>query len=150
MRNQLALGCAFSLTQVFRNFKYKKLKLTDKLAKNIGMARSYFMPFMFIECLKIVFKDIIENNVTVNIPMYFNNYTAQIYIKAYRGEEFKMLRQKGLFQDFDLLKSNFTGYRMVLEINAKNNQFRKIVPIYLSGPYKRRLAELVNSGKQYC
>ncbi len=54
--------------------------------------------------------DIIENNVTFVLPLYFGRY-AEMSMFQYEGDLFKYMYKRGSFKDVDFIKSDFSAYR---------------------------------------
>jgi hypothetical protein len=53
--------------------------------------------------------DIIENNVTLELPPLLY-YKGQIHFEPIKGTEFERLRENGKFSNIDFLETLFTGY----------------------------------------
>ena len=133
-----AVGCAFNQDEMFMNFKKQKLKTVKekKLIKKIAR-----------DSIKLVLKDIIENNVTFQLPT--GSRKSDIHLSRISGDDFTHARQMGKFQDVDFLSSNFSGYQMTLNMYDREGRPTRNKPIYLNKEYKNKLTEYTNQGKQY-
>lgn len=100
---------------------------------------------VFKECLKLVLKDVIENNTVFRLP----TGSKESYIKVMRitDEDFVKARRRGKFMNVDFLKSYWTGHQLIMTIKTKG--YERIKYIYVDKNYKGRLEELTNQGKQY-
>lgn len=146
----LALGHAFDLKEIFHNFNTKKLKLTCAKAKEItnDEHRTRVIFKVFIYSMQIIFKDIIENNVTFLLPT--GSRKADIHIKRYADDDFARGRQNGKWKDIDYLASYFSGYQMVLAMYNKDGKPVREKPIYIDRHQNEELTKQINNGKQYC
>jgi hypothetical protein len=104
-------GCAFSLDEVFENFPYKKLKITGKecQAINNNSHKKPLVKQIFRECVKEVLNDVIDNNVTFELPLS-GKVKSDIHMQKISGDMFKALFKNGKWRDVNFLKSLFTGY----------------------------------------
>lgn len=148
-KKKYALGYAFTSHDLFMNFPVDKLKMTVEQCKQIysdGNKRD-LAASIFIDSVKIIIDDIIENNVQFKLPVLG---TTQSYINVKRtfGEKFKKAFKNGKWRDVDFLVSNFSGYQLEFEMQGKN-KITRTKPIYLSSEDKDRLTTNVNNGKQY-
>ena len=98
-----ATGCAFNTKEIFENLDRKKLKLNSKLTESITGDRhlNSLIFRIFKDSMKLIFKDIIDNNVTFLLPTTRSN----IHIHRVTGDDFVYGRQHGKWQDIDFLKS---------------------------------------------
>jgi len=84
----LARGYAFNLHDIFNNFNLKRLLLTcnqcEKITKD--RHRNFLVEKIFREHMKMVFEDIIDNNVTFELPC--GSKKADIHMKKFEGKEF--------------------------------------------------------------
>lgn len=142
-----ALGCAFNLNDMFLNFPFKKLKFTCEDCKNINgnPHRDVLIKQIFRECFKIIIDDIIDNNITFNLPT--SGKKSNIHMRKIRGNEFKNLRKSGKWRDVDFLESNFTGYEICLYIYRKT--LPRIKTIYVDKKRKQKITDNTNKGIQY-
>lgn len=145
-----ATGCAFNLDEMFLNFKKSKLKMTSNQCEKINKDphRNKLIQKIFRESVKLILNDIIENNVTFELPTGARK--SDIHIKRYYKEEFAKGRQNGKWKDVDYLQSNFTGYQLILTMYGKGGTRNRIKPIYLNKEYKDKITKYTNEGKQYC
>lgn len=142
-----ATGCAFNLREIFMNFPYKKLELTcnDCLKINGNSHRDILVKQVFRECFKLVINDIIDNNITFNLPTGARK--CDIHMKRVRGNAFKNLRKAGKWKDIDIVESNFTGYELGFYMYGKTSP--RIKTIYVNNFYKERITQNTNKGMQY-
>ncbi len=145
-----ATGAAFNLDEVFENFDMSKLKMNCDLCQKINgnPHRDILVKKIFREAMKLIFDDIIENNVTFQLPTASRK--SDIHMLRYSNEDFAEGRRNGKWKDVDFLKSVFTGYQMVLNMYDKDGGVTRTKPIYLDKKRKNRITELTNNGKQYC
>ena len=143
-----ALGCAFNLEDILGNFPYKKLKITCKECENItgDNHRSSIVKKIFRYHVKLVIEDIIANNITYWLPLT-GQKKCNIHMKLVRGDAFKNLRQAGIWEDIDILKSNFSGYQ--LSLFMLGNRTPRVKSIYLNKDYRDRISHNTNEGMQY-
>lgn len=148
MINQYALGCAFSIDEILENFPYKKLKINCSECYKIikDSHRNKLVRKVFMESLKLVINDIIDNNITFWLPLT-SNRRCNIHMKRVMGTSFKQLRQHGKWQDVDITKSFFTGYEIGLFMLG--NRTPRIKTVYVSKPYKDRITQKTNEGFPY-
>lgn len=148
MTHQYSLGCAFNLNELFMNFPWKKLSINCKdCAEIIGdRHRSYLAKKIFKESLRLVIEDIIENNVTFQLPLT-GNKKCNMHMHRVQGTAFKRLRQHGKWKDVDILNSNFSGYEIGFYMLGNRTPRQKTV--YISKKYKKRISELTNKGMSY-
>lgn len=118
---------------------YKLLK-TDRWKKLVGMVFTYFM--------YLVILDIIENNVTFELPLK-GAAQAEFYVKSFTGESFRKLYQAGKWSDIDFLNSDFTGYQIYFRYKTKRGDWKE-KPVYLSHKNARDIFhKKINEGKKY-
>ena len=108
-------GFCFTSYDIFSTFNLKQLKIKrttvqDKYGCN---KKQLFCASVFTYCCYLILLDIIQNNATFVFPL-FNHKSAQMHVMPITGEKLKQARQRGAFQDIDLLCSNFTGYQLAL------------------------------------
>lgn len=140
-------GCAFNLDEMFMNFPYKKLKLTCEDCKKINgnPHRDILIKQIFRESFKLVINDIIDNNITFNLPTGVRK--CNIHMKKVRGNAFKNLRRAGKWKNVDFLESNFTGYEIGFYMYGKTNP--RIKTVYLNKEYTNKITSKTNKGFQY-
>lgn len=144
-----AIGCAFTQKEMFENFPYKKLKITCKQCeKAIGDPhRDILARRIFRECVKLVLNDVIDNNVTFQLPLV-GNVKADIHMQRFSGKAFCDLRKAGKWKDVDYLKSVFTGYQLGLFMYGKRTP--RVRNIYVHKELRDKITENTNKGMQYC
>lgn len=142
-------GCAFNVSDMFYNFSYEKLKLTCKQCQEINGCRDRdkLVKQIFRDSVDIIINDIIDNNVTFELPVY-GKVKANIHMNRIQGDDFKKQFKFGKWRDIDFLKSYFTGYQLALFMSG--NRTSRVKPIYISGKLKHKITENTNNGKQYC
>ena len=145
-----ALGCAFNLDELFLNLDKSRLKMTCELCERINNDnhKDKLIKKIFRESVKIVLKDILENNVTFIMPT--GGRKSDIHVKSYSNEDFVAGRKHGKWMDIDFLASYFTGNQLVLNMYDKDGGVTRIKPIYVDKNYKKILIDNTNKGKQYC
>lgn len=143
-----ALGCAFTLDEVFENFQYKKLKITCKQCKEaIGdNHRQILVKRVFRAAFKLVIDDVIERNVTFWLPLT-STVKCNIRMNRITNERFQKLRQKGKWEDIDIVASNFTGYEIGFFMLGSRTP--RVKTIYTDNPTKALINKYTNQGKQY-
>lgn len=144
-----ALGCAFSLDELFENFQYKKLKINCKQCEEItgDPHRDKLVKQIFRESVKLVLNDVIDNNTTFELPLK-SNKKCDIHMQKIQGKDFKALRKAGKWKDINYLKSMFTGYQ--LGFFMYGNRTPRVKNIYVSKELKDKITSNTNNGMQYC
>lgn len=148
---KLALGCAFNLKEIFETFNNKRLSISSKHAGEINNGEQHKKKLamkIFRDSVKLIFNDIIDNNVTFELPT--RGRKSEVHMRKIDGEDFKKARQAGAFEDIDFLESNFSGYQLTLFLHNKNEGPDRIIPIHLSGELKQKVIDNTNKGMQYC
>lgn len=145
-----ATGYAFNMDEMFENFPYEKLLVTcdDCNIVNGDYHKDKLVKRVFKDALKLILRDIIENNVTFVLPTV--GIRAEIHVNNTEGKNFEKARKNGKWLDVDFLASNFTGNQLVLDMYGKKNGIRRRKPIYVDKVLRDRLTELTNEGKKYC
>lgn len=143
-----ATGCAFNLNELFMNFPYDKLQINCKDCKKaIGdLHRDILVKRIFKECVKMVFDDVIDNNVTFQLPT--GKKKCDIHMKRVQGDAFRNLKKSGKWANVSLIQSSFTGYELGLFMYGERDP--RIKTIYVDKSRKDRITQLTNEGKQYC
>ena len=143
-----ALGCAFSMDNLFDNFPYKKLTITCKQCKAItgDNHRDILVKRIFRESVKLVINDVVNNNVTFWLPLT-GNKRCNIHLRRVQGNEFRNMRKAGKWKDLDFLKSNFSGYQLSLFMLGKRTP--RIKSVYINKRYTNIITENTNNGMQY-
>lgn len=145
----LAIGHAFSLRNIFMNFPVEKLKMTVKQCKDIfsdGNKRD-LAAAIFARSVEIIVNDIIENNNYFKLPTQGKSQ-AYLGMRRTTGEKFKKAFKRGKWRDVDFIMSNFTGYQLELKMDS-GRRLPKSKPIYISEKYKQKITDYTNQGKQY-
>lgn len=144
-----SVGCAFSADEIFERFPYKKLKITGKECYNIrkDKHKKPLVKQVFRECMKEIFSDIIDNNVTFELPLS-GKVKCDIHMQRISGNMFKALYKGGKWRDVDFLKSLFTGYQLGLFMYG--NRTPRIKNIYLNKEFKDKITKKTNEKMQYC
>lgn len=143
-----ATGCAFNLDEMFINFPYEKLKLTCEDCEKINnnSHRDKLVKKIFREFLKIVFNDVIDNNVTFQLPT--GKQKCDIHMKKVQDDAFKNLRKSGKWSDVDFITSEFTGYELGLFMYGERDP--RIKTIYVNKQLKDKITKNTNDGIRYC
>ena len=143
-----ALGCAFSLKNLFDNFPYKQLKINCKQCKVIigDNHRDKLVRKIFKENLKLVVNDIIDNNVTFWLPLT-GEKKCNIRMRRVQGKEFQNMRKAGKWKDIDILKSMFSGYQLSFSMLGKRTP--RVKSIYVNKELRDKITENINNGVQY-
>lgn len=131
-------GCAFNVQQLLYNLNRKKL--TFKAVNKFYIACS-----VFIYSVQIILNDIIDNNITFNLPTGARK--CNIHMHRVQGNDFKNLRKSGKWADVDIISSYFTGYEINIYMQRRTHVNRRI--IYVDKNLKNRITENTNNGKQY-
>lgn len=145
---KIALGHAVNITQLFSKFKLSKLHIKSTECADystFGKNREKLVRALFIDALRIITDDIIDNNATFFLPT--NPRQSWIYMRRVKGNDFKFARQHGKFEDFDLFASDFSGYQ--LSFRYKTRETYKEKPIYVDKKHKKAISDNVNNGKLY-
>ena len=149
MTHHYALGWACNLNNLFIRFPYEKYK---SLIKNYKTKREQKQKIkqVFIAGVSAVLNDIIDNNVTFQLPG-LGYYKGEIHMEPIKDSEFRRLRAKGKFKDIDFLETLFTGYQMYLYLKGKRDILfaRRKYPIYFGKDLREKLAKNTNLGKIY-
>lgn len=146
-----ALGHAFNINHLFQNFPFKKLITNCKKCAQINKGdnhRNKLVYKVFLTSMEIIFNDIIENNVTFELPT--SSRKSDIHMLRVTGDDFAQARQNGKWLDIDYLKSFFSGYKLVLTMYNREGKPSRVKPIYLDKKFTNKITELTNQGKQYC
>lgn len=144
-----ATGCAFNMDEMFMNFPYKKLKFNCKQAKEINgnIHRDKLVKKIFRTCLKRVLEDIIDNNVTFQLPT--GAVKSELHMRRITGDKFSKARRNGKFQEIDFLESFFTGHEIELNMFKKGG-LKRSKTVYVDPRLKQKIIDNTNKGKQYC
>lgn len=145
-----SLGCAFNITELFENFNKKKLKMTSELCTKINNDphKDKLIYKIFRESVKLILNDIIDNNVTFELPTGARK--SDIYMRRISDEDFGKARRNGKWQDVDFLESNFSGYELSLNMYNREGKPTRSKTIYVDKKLKQKITDNTNKGKQYC
>lgn len=145
-----ATGYAFNTDELFENFPYDKLLVTcsDCNIVNGDYHKDKLVKRVFKDALKLILTDIIDNNVTFQLPTASRR--AEIHVNNFEGKAFQEGRKHGKWKDVDFLASNFTGNQLVLELFGKKDNIKRRKPIYVDRRLRDRLTENTNNGIKYC
>lgn len=143
-----ATGCAFNMDDMFMNFPYKKLEITCEECKKINndAHRQALVKKIFRECYKLVLNDIIDNNVTFELPT--GARPSHIHMRRTTGDAFQRARKYGKWKEVDFLESLFSGYELVFNMYGKKYQRTK--NIYVDKKLKKKITDNTNKGMSYC
>lgn len=143
-----ALGYCFNLPELFENFDLNRLEMKCKDYRKIAcdFHREDLVQKIFKESVKMVINDVIENNVTFQLPTGAKK--ADIHMQKFQDEEFIKARSNGKFPHVDFLSSFFTGYELGFYIYGDGNV--RVKPIHVNKELRNKLIEYTNKGKQYC
>ena len=72
---------------------------------------------------------------------------GRLSVKCYEGEAFQNMYRKGCFNGIDYLASNFKGYRLMFQYEAKGDIREK--SIYINDALKQKFYDNINKGKVY-
>lgn len=144
-----ATGAALNLPELFINFPNKSLKISSKECNEIigSYHRELLAQQIFKESVKLVINDIIDNNVTFQLPT--GSRKCDIHMQTFKGNDFKNLRKGGRWKNIDFLKSLFTGNILGLFMYSPKRPPR-IKNIYVDKKLKNKIDSNTNNGKTYC
>lgn len=148
MIQKYALGCAFTVNDLFYNFPYKKLKFNCQDCFNIigNNHRDILVKKIFRESVKIIIQDIVERNVTFWLPLT-SNKKCNMHMKRVTGKDFQRLRKSGKWSDVDFINSNFSGYE--IGFYMLGNRTPRVKTVYVNKQTKETITKYTNLGKQY-
>lgn len=133
---------------IYRGTNPGKWGINFKFAKTHHAEQQYeYCSKVFLYFLQLVLNDIIDNNITLEIPCV-GKKEARIYVKCYSDEEFTELYKRGAFKGIDFISSGFKGYHLIFQWKY-NNQELKEKPIYIDRTLKEKFYNYINNGKQY-
>lgn len=142
-----ATGYAFNVNQLFLTFPTKKMKLTSKACEELigNRNKEVIAKAIFKHSIKLVLDDIINNNVTFDLPT--NKRKAELKMLRTTGENFATARRNGKWLNVDFLASNFAGYQVGFTFQSKGVMRTKLV--YLNSANRDMITANTNNGKQY-
>lgn len=140
---KLALGYSLNIKDLFRFFKTSKLKLTAKKCEQIlkNRHKEKIAQRVFIEAVKLVVDDIIENNNSFKLPTGARD--CLLHMKRYSGDKFKERRRLGKWKAVDYFKTIYTGYQM--EFCYQYGKTDKYKIVYLDPTHRDRIDEQTNN-----
>ena len=137
---------AFLADELYAQVNPAKWNVTRKIANPKYYDQWDFCGRVFTYFFYLVVLDIIENNITLEIPIMGKN-SAKIYVKCYQGEEFEQAMRRGAFQGQDFLATEFKAYRLVLQWTRGGKSREK--PIYINAKIRDWFYDKINNGKKY-
>lgn len=148
MVHRYSLGCAFTVPEILYNFNYKRLQLSCEQCKKItgDSHRDKLAAKIFRASFQLVIKDVIENNITFQLPL-IGNKKCNIHMRRVQGDEFKNLRKSGKWKDIDILKSMFSGYE--IGFYMLGNRTPRVKTIYVNNQLKSQILLNTNKGVSY-
>lgn len=143
-----ALGCAINTSELLRNFPLHKLKLDCKLTVKLikRTTRLDLVSRIFKYCFKLVINDIIENNITFNLPLV-GKKKARIEPSIFEGDYFNLMYNLGSYEGLDYIASDFKMYGIQFVMAGNRTPRRRRV--YISKAYKDKIIEKANQGFVY-
>lgn len=140
-------GYCFTAKELYETTNPSRWNVTDTLAQSNNIISRYVLcGYVFVYFIYLVFRDIIYNNITFELPM-IGGKEGRFYVKCFQDEDFRRLYSGGKFLGIDFLKSEFKGYQIFFQWKYKYTIKEK--PIYVSNNLKNVLYQKVNEGKQY-
>lgn len=145
-----ATGCAFNLDEMLLNLDKSKLNMTSELCERINgdKHKDTLIKQICLECAKLVLDDIIDNNITFELPTGSARKT-QLRMERITGQDFAKARRNGKFAEVDFLTSNFSGYQLIFEMFYKSGRTPRQKPVYVDTKRKQKIINNTNNGKQY-
>lgn len=134
-----------TISDLFCNFDVGKLKgkgnikRTYKCEDKKALAKKIFLRYMFH-----LFTELIKGGKVFLFP--YKNY-MELSIHIIPDSHFKRARQKGVYRDVDLLKSNFRHYEFMLRYTRYGRVERSYVK--LSNNFRQQMIDKVNEGYNY-
>lgn len=133
---------------IYRGTNPDKWNITWKFADEHNAEQQYeYCSKVFLYFLQLVLNDMIENNITLEIPMV-GKKEARMYVKCFSGDHFRNLYKTGVFKGIDFLRSEFKGYRLTFQWKYNNRKLKE-KPIYIDKTLKDKFYNYINNGKQY-
>lgn len=137
----------FKVRELFINFNLDSIEVSKKeIVKMTNRdSKRKFIIELFGYALKVIIDDIINKGTQFHLP---TKYFSESYICLQRitGYEYEQSRKNGAYKDIDPFFSNFSGYRLEININLPTGNILRI-PLYTDSKRKARIAELANSQK---
>lgn len=142
-----ATGYAMNTEDLFLSFPTKKMEMTAKACEELigNRHKEVIAKKIFKSAVGMVLNDIIENNVTFNLPTHSKK--AELFMKRFEKDKFAEARKNGKWQDVDFLLSDFCAYQIVFHFQSKGIMRNKLV--YLDSTNRDKITDYTNQGKQY-
>lgn len=144
----IADGYCVTTSDLFFNFNHRKrLKSNSRtwIKYKIGGYYREVCSKVFIEFMKLVIDDIIDNNESVNL-ITKNKYTLCLQMEKLKDENFKWGRKKNRWKGLDLVASNFSVCGIFLRLLGQGNIAYEV---RLDKKRENKIIENINSGKIY-
>jgi len=137
----------YSAVELYKTFDLDKLKGKGKIARlykcrdKKALAQKIFLRYLYLLLLDMINGDKI---------FYFpSKHLSCIRMAKVSGEKFKELRRKGFFKDVDFLKSDFSGYYLVMDyFTSTGKKLTKYIAV------NKELRDIItaktNQGYKYC
>ena len=133
---------------LYRGTNPGKWNITWKFAKEHHAEQQYeYCSKVFLYFLQLALNDIIDNNITLEIPCS-GKKEARMFVKCYSDEEFTKLYKKGVFKGIDFIKSGFRGYKLVFQWKYNNHKVKEKT-IHIDRTLKKKFYDYINNGKEY-
>lgn len=133
---------------LYATFNFKRHNITKKECKKMHVrTKSMACGKIFTEVLFKIIDDIVDNNITLRIPVY-EEKEAHIGMEAITGNDFEKMYLRGDFGDLDPVKANFTGYRIYISYKSWNGNRHKQL-LRISKSWLDKITENLNNGKIY-
>lgn len=142
-----ATGYAINIDDMFLSFPTNKMELSSKECEAMigNRHKEEIAKKIFKKAIDLVLNDIIENNVTFELPT--NSKKCELKMKRFDREQLSKARQNGKWKDIDFLESNFSAYQMAFKFQSKGVFREKLV--YLDPKHRDKITKYTNEGKQY-
>lgn len=143
-----AVGYAWTLDELYQNFDSQALKIDGvSLIRLYGDNHKKRLCYrMFRECVKIIVKDIIDNDVEFKLPV--GSRKTSLRMRTYTVDEFKEARRNGKFMEVDFLSSGFIANQIELYMYGHRN-IPRTKSVYLHPSYKELITKYTNEGRSY-
>ena len=145
--NNYKTGYCFNTRELYDPINPAKWNITMDFAKEQGFSSHRSLcGHVLCYLLYLIILDIIENNVTFELPLV-GNKEARIYVKCFQDDDFMRMYAGGKFLGIDFIASEYKGYQ--IHYQWKRGHFYKEKPIYISHTIKDWFYYKINKGKQY-
>lgn len=121
----------------------------QKFVKNIGyqVSKRTVSASIFVEALKLIIQDIIDNGDHFQLPVKNFNTEAILHIAPISGKDFQSSKRAGKFKDVDYYLTNFKAFRLFLTITKLYKSWN--ISVYLPQKYTKQIDDNANNGKTY-